>query len=139
VTADRTELRLVVVGLAVAAGLVVVQVAIGAQHRLFGDDATTRESVITCLTQQKGLEVREVRDPIAATASGGYVSTVVEGNPVTLSITGSFEEARRLVRLYSGIGADLKPPQLQRREHFVSLWSAQPTSVQLQAVYDCTA
>jgi hypothetical protein len=128
------------IGLVVALGLVLAQVAIGGQHRLFGNDPTTRETMIACLTEREGLTVSEaVRDPIAATASGGYVSTVVEGNPVTLSIAGSLAEARRLVRLYSTIRADLQAPQLQSREHFVSLWSGQPTSIQLQAVYDCTA
>jgi len=140
VIADRNELRFVIVGLVVAVGLFVAQVAIGAQHRLSGDDPTTRELVAACLVERKGLEVIDtVRDPIASTASGGYVSTVVQGNPVTLSIAGSFKEARRLVRLYAAVAGYLQPPQLQAREHFVSLWFWQPSSVQLQALYDCTA
>jgi hypothetical protein len=128
-----------VIGLGVALVLVAVQVAIGVQHRLFGPDLSARKTTVVCLTHRKGLVVDEaVRDPIAATASGGAVSTVVEGNPVTLSFPDSDRQAARIARLYTRIASDLGP-RLQVRGHFVYLWDGEPTPTQLQTVYDCTA
>jgi len=119
---------------------VAAQTAIGAQHRLFGRDPSARELARNCLVAGKGLTIDEAaQDPIASTASGGAVSTAVDGNPVTLSFTESDREAAHIIRLYSEIAGDLEPPQLQARGHFVSLWSGEPTSIQLQTLYDCTA
>lgn len=129
-----------VIGLGVAVALVAVQAAVAEEHRLFGHDASAREAAIACLRDGKGLVVDEaVGDPVAATASGGALSTVVEGNPVTLSFAKSDHQAARIVELYTRIASDLGPPQLQARGHFVSIWSGEPTSIQLQTVYDCTA
>jgi hypothetical protein len=138
--ASRTELQTVLIGLGVAVALVAVQTAIGAEHRLFDRDPSARETAIACLTDVKGLAVDEAnRDPIASIASGGALSTVVEGNPVTLLFANSERQAARIIRLYTRIASDLGPPQLQAREHFVFLWSGEPTPTQLQTVYDCTA
>ena len=112
-TASGTELRAVLTGLGVVVFLVVAQAAIGAQHRLFGHDASAHESASACLIAVKGLALDEdVRDPIASTASGGAVSTVVAGNPVTLSFPGSDGEAARLIRSYSAIAGNLEPAHI---------------------------
>jgi hypothetical protein len=123
----------------VALALVAVQAAIAAQHRLFDPDPSARQTGTACLTRDKRLVVvPAVRDPIASSASGGAVSTVIEGNPVTLSFTGSEHEAARIARLYTRIAGNLGP-RLRVRAHFVYLFDGEPTPTQLQTVYDCTA
>jgi hypothetical protein len=137
--AGGTQIRAVMIGLGVALAMVAVQAAIAAHHQLFDPDRSARETATFCLTHDKRLVVdTAVRDPIASSASGGGVSTVIEGNPVTLSFTGSEREAAQIARLYTRIASDLGP-RLLVRAHFVYVFDGEPTPTQLQTVYDCTA
>jgi hypothetical protein len=132
-----TELHSVVLGLAVAVGLVGVQAAIGAGHRIFDPDPSARTIATRCLVDEKGLAVEtSPRDPIAGSASGGRISTVVEGNPLTLVFTDSRDEAAHIAGLYERVAGELGS-RLELRGHVVHVWSGDPTSVQRQTVFDC--
>jgi len=91
---------------------------------------------VRCLTNERGLKIYSGSDAIAATASGGWLVTTVEGNPVHISITGSEKEAARIVASYRAV-ANLVPGQLEQRGKHVYLWNRPASPTQRQALYDC--
>jgi hypothetical protein len=97
-----------------------------------GFDLLTR-----CLSQEKGAPVEQTRDPIARSAELGAVDTVLETNPVTVSVADDREEAEEIVANYVAVGGDLGP-RLELRGRTVYLWERPPSPTQRQALFDCT-
>jgi hypothetical protein len=92
---------------------------------------------IRCLTRELGLPIEPgVRDPLAASASGGWLVTTVEGNRVHVSIVGSETEAARIADGYRAVADDLAGRLEQRGKH-VYLWERPASPTQRQAIYDC--
>ena len=89
-----------------------------------------------CLTRERRLTIASgERDPIAASASGGWLVTTVETNNVHISIAGSEREAVRIADAYQAV-ADLGG-RLELRGSHVYLWGRPPSPTQRQALYDC--
>ena len=97
-----------------------------------GFDLLTR-----CLSQEKGAPVEQTRDPIARSAELGAVDTVLETNPVTVSVAGDRNGAEKIVANYVAVGGDLGP-RLELRGRTVYLWERPPSPTQRQALFDCT-
>ena len=90
-----------------------------------------------CLVEEKRATVIATRDPIARSATLGALDTVIETNPVTISVADDEQEAARLVASYRAVGGALGP-RLELRGRTVFLWEREPSPTQLQAVIDCT-
>ena len=94
------------------------------------------ELVRRCLEQEKGLAVEPTADdPVAQSARGGTLRTVVEGNLVTLSVATSAEEVERLRAAYLAVGDP--GSRLDVRGRYVALWRRDPSPTQRQGTYDC--
>jgi hypothetical protein len=81
--------------------------------------------------------VSETRDPIALTAELGALQTVIETNPVTISVADDEEEAARIVARYAAVAGDLGA-RLEQRGRTVYLWEREPSPTQRQALFNCT-
>ena len=82
-----TDARAARLGLAVAALVVGAQLLVGAAWSLSHDDPTELELTARCFTREMHLQVEPtVGDAIARSASGGTLTTVVEGNLVTVAV-----------------------------------------------------
>jgi hypothetical protein len=132
-----TEARAARLGLAVAAAVVGVQLAVGAAWSLSHDDPTTLELTSRCFTREKLLRVEPTTgDPIASSAGGGTLTTVVEGNLVTVALVTSSREAERLRAAYTALGGDVAE-RLEVRGRYVRLWHRAPSPPQRQTADDC--
>jgi len=95
------------------------------------------ELLTRCLSQEKGALVEQTRDPIARSAELGAVDTVLETNPVTVSVSDDRKGAEKIVANYVAVGGDLGP-RLELRGRTVYLWERPPSPTQRQALFDCT-
>jgi hypothetical protein len=130
---ERRAARLGVVGALV---VVLTQLVVASAWSLTHDDPTVLDRTRQCLEREKGLEVETaVDDPVAASASGGTLRTVVEGGLVTIGIARSDAEVARLRAAYAARG-DV-PPRLDVRGRYVALWLRAPSPTQRQVTYDC--
>jgi len=130
-----TDARAARLGLAVAVVVVGAQAAVGAAWSLSHDDPTQLELTKRCLEREKGLTIEDATDdPVAQSAHGGTLRTIVEGNLVTLSVATSQAEVERLRAAYA-----LGDPgvRLDVRGRYVALWLRDPSRSQRQATYDC--
>ena len=130
-----TDVRAARLGLAVAVVVVGAQAVVGAAWSLSHDDPTELELTTRCLEREKGLTLEETTDdPVAASAHGGTLRTIVEGNLVTLSVATSQAEAERLRAAYASSNPGVR---LDVRGRYVALWLRDPSRSQRQATYDC--
>jgi hypothetical protein len=123
-------------GLLVVAALAVAAVAGWGVHTLVDDPPSAYERTVVCLERERGLTLEPPRDPIARSADGGAIRTVVEGNAVTISISSADALAERVVENYRSVAGDLGP-RLERRGHNVYLWDNDPSPSQRQTLFDC--
>jgi hypothetical protein len=131
------ERRVVVVALAVALGVIAIELAVSSIANAVRDEPTALERTIRCLRFEKLLEVSAPpRDPIAQSADRGALSTVVEGNPVTVAISSNDEGPARLIAAYEQVAGTLGT-RLERRGRIVYLFRFTPSPTQRQALYDC--
>ena len=131
-----TERRAARLGVLGALILVAAQLGVGAAWSLTHDDLTEVELTRRCLEREKGLTVEPTRDdPVAATARGGTLRTVVEGGLVTLSVATSEAEVERLRAAYEAAGNP--GPRLDVHGRYVALWLRPPSPTQRQVTYDC--
>jgi hypothetical protein len=134
---SAAERRAVVVALAVVLGVVAIELVISTIANAVRDEPTALERTIRCLRFEKRLEVSTPpRDPIAQSADRGALSTVVEGNPVTLAISSNDDGPARLVAAYERVAGPLGT-RLERRGRIVYLFRFTPSPTQRQALYDC--
>ena len=132
-----TDARAARLGLAVAVVLVGAQVLVATGWSLGHDDPTNLELTARCFTREKLLQVEPTRDdPIASSASGGTLTTVVEGNLVTVSLVSHESEAERLREAYLALGGDVES-RLEVRGRYVRLWHRPPSATQQQTANDC--
>ena len=130
---DRRAARLGLVG---ALAVVVAQLTVGVAWSLSHDDPTVLELTRRCLEREKGLAVEPATgDRVAASARGGALRTVVEGNLVTVTVATSASEVERL---RAGYAAPCDPgSRLDVHGRYVALWLREPSDTQRQATYDC--
>jgi len=130
-----TDARAARLGLAVAVVLVGAQALVATGWSLTHDDPTELALTTRCLEREKGLTIEETTDdPVAQSARGGTLRTIVEGNLVTLSVATSQREAERLRAAY---GSGDPGPRLDVRGRYVALWLRDPSPTQRQTTYDC--
>jgi hypothetical protein len=130
-----TDARAARLGLAVAVVIVGAQAAVGAAWSLSHDDPTELELTRRCLEREKGLTIEDpTDDPVAQSARGGALRTVVEGNLVTLSVATSQAEVERLRAAYAKGDPGVR---LDVRGRYVALWLRDPSRSQRQGTYDC--
>jgi hypothetical protein len=118
------------------AALLVLQVVGWLVYRAVHEETPPLQETIRCLTREKLLELTSEPDPIAASASRGWVATRVEGNGVHLAIAGSTSEAERIVELYQSVAGRLEG-RIERRGKVVYLWEGIASPTQRQTMYDC--
>jgi hypothetical protein len=132
-----TDARAARLGLAVAALVVGAQLVVGAAWSLSHDDPTELELTTRCFTREKLLRVEPtVGDPIASSANGGTLTTVVAGNLVTVSLVENAREAERLRAAYLTLGGDVAT-RLDVHGRYVRLWHRVPSPSQRQTAADC--
>jgi hypothetical protein len=132
----RDERRAARLGLVGALVVVAAQLGVGAVWSIGHDDPTVLELTRRCLEREKGLTVEPTRgDPVAESASGGTLRTIVEGGLVTVSIVSSPAEAERLRAGYAAAG--VTGARLDVRGRYVYLWLRDPRRGQRQVTYDC--
>jgi len=129
-----TERRAARIGVACALVVILAQLVVASAWSLGHDDPTELALTRQCLEREKGLAVESADDPVAASASGGTLATVVEGNAVTLSVAGSEAEVERLRSAYS---ASDPGTRLDLHGRYVALWHREPSPTQRQVTYDC--
>ena len=132
-----TDARAAWLGLAVAAVLVGAQIATAAGWSVSHDDPTNLELTARCFTREKLLQVEPtVGDAVASSASGGTLTTLIEGNLVTVAVVTRAREAERLRREYLAVGGDVDA-RLEVRGRYVRLWHRVPSASQRQTADDC--
>ena len=129
-----TERRAARIGGICALVVILAQVVVASAWSLGHDDPTELALTRQCLEREKGLAVGPADDSVAASASGGALATVVEGNAVTLSVGRSEAEVERLRSAYS---ASDPGTQLDLHGRYVALWHREPSPTQRQVTYDC--
>lgn len=134
---SRGEWEFAVFGLAMC-GLVVAATLIGwGLYAQFHHVTSRIDLTVRCLTRERGLVIETGgRDPIAASARGGWLVSTVEGNGVHISIAGSEDEARRIAAAYRSVASALEGRLEQRGSH-VYLWDRPSSPTQRQVLYDC--
>ena len=131
-----TESRAARLGLIAAAAVVAGQLGIGAAWSITHDDPSEIELTERCLEREKGLRVEPtVADPVALSARGGTLRTVVEGGLATISVANSVAEADRLGTAYARAG--VAGARLDVHGRYVVLWLRDPSPTQRQVTYDC--
>jgi hypothetical protein len=130
-----TERRAARIGVACALALILAQLVVASAWSLGHDDPTELDRTHRCLEQEKGLAVQPANDPVAATASGGALATVVEGNAVTIGVARSEAEVERLRSAYAAEGDP--GTRLDLHGRYVALWHREPSPTQRQVTYDC--
>ena len=130
-----TERRAARIGVACALVVILAQLVVASAWSLGHEDPTELALTRQCLEREKGLAVGSADDSVAASASGGALATVVEGNAVTLSVARSEAEVERLRVAYAA-GGDLET-RLDLHGRYVALWHRDPSPTQRQVTYDC--
>jgi hypothetical protein len=131
-----TERRAARIGAVCALVVILAQLVVASAWSLGHDDPTELELTRQCLEREKGLAVEPAaNDPVAASASGGALATVVEGNEVTISVARSDAEVARLRSAYAA-GGD-PGTRLDLHGRYVALWLREPSPTQRQVTYDC--
>ena len=120
-----------------AVGVLVVAALVGWAVQTARYEDTGFEELTRCLTEEKGAPVTETRDPIARSAELGALDTVIETNPVTVSVAEDAEAAERIAADYRAIADDLGS-RLEVRGRTVYLWEREPSPTQRQAMFNCT-
>jgi hypothetical protein len=132
-----TDARAARLGLAVAVALVAAQAVVGGAWSLSHDDPTELELTSRCFTREKLLQVEPtVGDAVASSASGGTLTTLIEGNLVTVAVVTHARETERLRREYLAVGGDVDA-RLEVRGRYVRLWHRVPSASQRQTADDC--
>jgi hypothetical protein len=132
-----TDARAARLGLAVSAAVVGVQLAVGAAWSLSHDDPTFLQLTSQCFTREMHTQVEGTSgDPIASSARGGTLTTVVEGNLVTVALVQSAAEAERLREAYLALGGDVAS-RLEVRGRYVRLWHRPPSDSQRRTADGC--
>jgi hypothetical protein len=121
----------------VAVGVLVVAALVGWAIQTARYEDPGFENLTRCLVEQKGAQVEETRDPIARSAELGALDTVIETNPVTISVADDESEAKQLASSYRAVADDLGP-RLELRGRTIYLWERPPSPTQRQALFDCT-
>jgi len=129
-----TERRAARIGVVCALVVILAQLVVASAWSLGHDDPTELALTRQCLEREKGLAVGPADDSVAASASGGALATVVEGNAVTLSVGRSEAEVERLRSAYSASDAGTR---LDLHGRYVALWHREPSPTQRQVTYDC--
>jgi hypothetical protein len=130
-----TERRAAALGLVGATVVAISQLGVGTAWSLTHDDPTELGLLRRCLEREKGLTIEDTTDdPVAESAHGGTLRTVVEGNLVTLSVATSKAEVERL---RAGYATGQPGTRLDVRGRYVALWLRDPSPSQRQATYDC--
>jgi hypothetical protein len=130
-----TEPRAARIGVACALVLILAQLLVASAWSLSHNDPTELDLTRRCLEREKSLAVEPANDPVAASASGGALATVVEGNAVTVSVARSEAEVGRLRAAYAA-GGD-PGTRLDLHGRYVALWHRDPSPTQRQVTYDC--
>ena len=131
-----TEWRFLRSGLgAVGALIIAALVGWGVQTARYED--TGFRELRRCLVENEHASLAETYDPIARSAELGALDTVIETNPVTISVAGDADEAERIVSSYRALAGDLGP-RLELRGRTVYRWERAPSPTQRQALFDCT-
>ena len=131
-----TEWRFLRGGL-VAVGLLFVAALVGWAVETARYEDPGFENLRRCLVEEKGARVEETRDPIARSAELGALDTVIETNPVTISVAGEESGAEQLASSYRAVADDLGA-RLELRGRTVYLWERAPSPTQRQTLFDCT-
>src|SRR4029079_19798960 len=84
--------------------VILAQLVVASAWALGDDDPNELALTRQRIEREKGLAVGPADDSFAASASGGALATVVEGNAVTLSVGRSEAEVERLRSGYSASG-----------------------------------
>lgn len=134
----RAERRWVAIAVVAVALLAVVQIAGAVVREAVTDDPSRLELVQTCLTERSVPFEQVTSDPIALSTSRGALRTMVEGNPVTVVLAGSEDEARRVYENYVAVSPDEALPRLEQRRKVVFLWDSPPSPTQREFMYLCT-
>ena len=134
----RAERRWVLIGVAVAALLLCAQIVAGLVREAVSDEPSRLELVQTCLTERATPFEPVSGDPIAESATRGSLRTSVEGNPVTVALGESEDDAQRLYQAYVDVAPrDVIATRLDRRRKVVFLWNTEPSSSQREFMYLC--
>ena len=120
-----------------AVGVLVVAALVGWAIQTARYEDPGFENLTRCLVEGKGARVEETRDPIARSAELGALDTVIETNPVTISVADDESEAEQLASRYRAV-ADGLGPRLELRGRTIYLWQRPPSPTQRQALFDCT-
>jgi hypothetical protein len=132
-----TDARAARLGLAVAAVAAGIQALVGTAWSLSHDDPTDLELTARCFTREMGTRVEPTTgDPVASSASGGTLTTDVEGNLVTVALVASAGEADRLRASYLALGGDVSS-RLEVRGEYVRLWHRPPSESQRATANGC--
>ncbi len=132
-----TDARAARLGLAVATLVVGSQLTIGAAWSIAHDDPTVLDLTRRCFEQEEALRVEDtVDDAVGATASGGTLTTYVEGNRLTIAIVTSRGEAERLGAAYVSSGG-VAEALVEVRGRYVRLWHRAPTPSQQRIATAC--
>lgn len=135
-TRGMSDARAAHLGVAAALVVVAAQLGGGAAWSVAHDDPTELELTRRCLEREKGLHVEAtVGDPVAASARGGTLRTVVEGGLVTVSVARSHDEVKRLSAAYAA--ESVLGKRLDVHGRYVALWLRDPSPAQRQVTYDC--
>jgi hypothetical protein len=137
--AQRVETRYVMYGVVVVGAVLVLQAVGGWMREVVSDEPTHLELVQTCLKERSRPFEPVIDDPIAATAGRGALSTVVDGNRLTIALGSSERDAERVFGTYVAVVPDdVVQTRLERRRKVVFLWGAPPTAAQRNFAYLCT-
>lgn len=133
----QLERRAVGWGLAVAAFVAVAVLGIGGLYTVLYPGPSRLDLANRCLTSEKRLDVlTPFNDPVAASATGGTLSTDIQSNHVTISLAGSTTEAKQLVARYRGYS--IPSGRLTLYERVVAFWQRPPTQDEIETVRDCS-
>ena len=138
-SAGRVETRYVLFATAVVTLLVVLQAVGGAIRQTVSNEPSHLELVQTCLTERNRPFEQVTDDPIASSAERGALSTVVDGNRVTIALGSSERDAERVFDAYVAVAPeDVVQTQLERWRKVVFLWEAPPSPAQRDFAFLCT-
>jgi hypothetical protein len=134
----EAERRWVLVGVAVAAAVLLTQVVAGLVREAVTDEPSTLERVQTCLTERNTPFEAVAGDVVALSAARGALRTTIDGNSVTVALGGSERDARRVYDAYVSLGTADVVERLEQRRKVVFLWDSPPTATQREFMYLCT-
>jgi hypothetical protein len=121
----------------VAVGLLIVAALVGWAVETARYEDRGFQELTRCLVEEKGLPIKATPDVIALTADLGALDTVIETNPVTVSVSSTAEKAEEIVALYRTVGGDLGT-RVELRGRTVYLFEAPPSPTERQTLFDCT-